>query len=237
MHLIPQPSGPFKSWPFFQPQEIETIACDDLRAHGLFPKVPGEVNVELLVSKLFGFDPVYRETGDGILGYVRFGLLKPETIVLHESLGALNAGLTTEHRCRSTLAHEIGHARLHVGPFTELMQAKKLGRATERVRNPSHHANFMCRTTDIREDEGAKGPPGLATWERMAEWQANRYMAAVLTPASLVRQSVTEIREDFIFPTEAELAAEISRQFKVSRQLAGYRLAELFAASALCRAA
>lgn len=233
-------TGPFKLWPFFQPQEIETIAADDLRSLGLMPDRPSEVNVDQAVVKLFGFDPVYEDAGAGVLGFIRFGTAKPEKILLHSSLAEIG-DITLERRRRSTLAHECGHGRLHVGPFTELMQAKKAGHGTERVRDPRHHANFICRSDDVRDNECEKPPAvaGPARWERMAEWQANRYMACMLAPADLVRMAVADLLAVDSVATvialdatgRAALAPEISRCFNVSRELAGIRLEELFPAS------
>jgi hypothetical protein len=242
MKLIPLPTGPFRKWPFFQPHEIEQMAADDLRAHQLLPDRPREVDVDSLVQKQFGFSPTYLDPGEGILGYIRFGPREPEVIIIAETLAEIGSD-TTEHRRRSTLAHEIGHGRLHAGPFTELVQAKRAGCATEYVRAPdTQHPAFACRTADIREQETAGAPAlsGLAAWERMAEWQANRYMAAVLTPARLVRLAVGESlgateAHTKIALDEAQrtrLAPHISRLFNVSRQLAACRLAELFPESA-----
>lgn len=215
------------------------MAADDLRARQLLPDRPREVDVDSLVQKQFGFTPTYRDPGEGILGYIRFGPKKPEVIIIAEALAELGSD-TTEHRRRSTLAHEIGHGRLHAGPFTELVQAKRAGCATEYVRSPdSQRPVFACRTTDIRDQESA-GAPGLAAWERMAEWQANRYMAAVLAPARLVRLAVgeqlgaTEAHAKITLdePQRTRLAPHLSRLFNVSRQLASCRLAELFPESA-----
>ena len=236
MKLIPQTTGPFRKWPFFETQEIEKSAVDDLRTCGLLPAEPGAVDIERVVKALFGFDPVYTDPGEGVMGYIRFGPTKPEAIIIHESLTDLAGGPTLEHRLRSTLAHEVGHGRLHVGPFTELFQAKKTGCATEWVRSPgTHHTAFLCRASDIRDGETTRGP-GLATWERMAEWQANRYMAAILTPARLISLAVRSVlgcpeghtRLALTEAQRAALAPEISRLFNVSRQLASIRLSELF---------
>ena len=236
MKLIPQATGPFFKWPFFEKHELEKIAIDDLRACRLLPEAPGPVNIESLVKALFGFDPVYTNPGEGIMGFIRFGPKKPESIIIHEELTALDGGPTVEHRFRSTLAHEIGHGRLHVAPFTELFQAKQTGYATELVRSPgTRKPTFLCRASDIRDGESARGP-GLANWEHMAEWQANRYMGAILTPARLVSQAVRDalgLTDPYtsLALTEAQraaLAPEISRLFNVSRQLASIRLSKLF---------
>ncbi len=242
MYNLNLTTGPFRKWPFFQPQEIEQIAADDLRAHQLFPDRPREVDVDSLVQKLFGFTPTYLDPGEGILGYIRFDEKKPKVIIIAEALAELGSD-TTEHRRRSTLAHEIGHGRLHAGPFTELVQAKHSGYASEFVRSPgTTRAAFACRTADIRDQELAKSPAlsGLAQWERMAEWQANRYMAAVLTPARLVRIAIGDLlgateAHAMIALDEAERTSftpHLSRLFNVSRQLASCRLAELFPESA-----
>jgi hypothetical protein len=236
MKHIPQAAGPFRKWPFFETQEIEKIAVDDLRSCGLLPAVPSAVDIERVAKALFGFDPVYTDPGEGVMGYIRFGPKKPEAIIIHESLTDLAGGPTLEHRLRSTLAHEVGHGRLHVGPFTELFQAKKTGYANEWVRSPgTHHASFLCRASDINDAATVRGP-GLAAWERMAEWQANRYMAAILAPARLVSQAVRSLlgcsdSHTRVLLTEAQrqaLAPEISQCFNVSRQLASIRLGELF---------
>lgn len=241
MRYVKQQSGTFTEWPFFQPHEIEKSAVADLRTCGLLPETPGEVDVDSLVQSLFGFSPTYTDPGEGVLGYIRFGTRRPETIILHQALGDLNAGATTEHRRRSTLAHEIGHGQLHCGFFTELMQAKKAGISTERVRNPKASATFLCRTGDIRDGE-AGAFSGLPTWERMAEWQANRYMAAVLVPAGLARMKIATAlgltADDThsriaLNPADCDaLAPGLAECFNVSRQLATCRLRELFPASA-----
>ena len=169
MKHIPLPAGPFKSWPFFQPDEIEQTATDDLRTHGLLPTQPAPVNIDKLVRSLFGFDPIYEDTGEGVLGFIRFGLTRPEKIILHVSLGSLDSE-TTEHRRRSTLAHECGHGRLHVAQFTELMQAKHSGRASKVVWKKMHkehrnnqraiHASSSdpCKNDQARDSKSSAHP-------------------------------------------------------------------------------
>lgn len=235
MKLLPLPSGPFKYWPFFEPHEIESSATTASRAHGVYPERPGPVNIDTLVVKLYGFDPVYEDAGDGVLGFIRFSTTKPEKIILHASLGELGSD-TTEHRRRSTLAHEIGHGQLHTGMFTELMQAKKAGHATERVRSPAHTASLLCRASDVRDHESKRPLAGSTTWLERAEWQANRYMAALLVPAGLARIAVADLlggRPEHapinLEPVQCDLLApEVGRLFNVSRQLAAVRLSELF---------
>lgn len=242
MYNLTLPTGPFRKWPYFEAQEIERMATDDLRAHRLLPDRPREVDVDSLVQKLFGFTPTYRNPGEGILGYISFNEKKPDLIIIAEALAELGCN-TTDRRRRSTLAHEIGHGRLHAGPFIELAQAKRSGFSTEYVRSPgTNQAAFACRTADIRDLEHAQPPAlsGLAQWERMAEWQANRYMAALLAPARLVRLAIGErlaapeahAKLDLNEAQRTAFTLQLSEQFNVSRQLASCRLAELFPESA-----
>lgn len=227
-------SGPFHKWSFFKPQEIETTAVDDLRSYKLLPSRPAEVNLDSLVQDLFHFTPTYGKPGKNMLGRICFSPTRIEKIILEESLGDLDAGSTVEHRRRSTLAHEIGHGRLHRDAFTALAQARQCGRPNTWVRYPRAvpvHANFSGDMSDQ-----TCPPDTLDTWERMAEWQANRYMAAVLTPEHLVRR----VAQDWLTISDASgavritgvqreaLASELSRIFNVSRRFATIRVDTLF---------
>jgi hypothetical protein len=238
MKYVNLPSGPFRKWVFFKSEEIEQAAAGDLASLKLMPPTPREVDVDSLCQLLYQFSPRYTRTGDGILGCIHFNTRAPAGIDLNEALGELDSA-TNEHRRRSTLAHEIGHGQLHAGLFTELMQAKKAGHGTEQVRDPAAAGDaFLCREQDVRDGESA-GFSGPSTWHRMAEWQANRYMAAVLAPARLVRLAVTELLDN---PPEYvrieldpmhrdELAPQVAKTFNISRQLAAIRLDELFPVS------
>jgi Zn-dependent peptidase ImmA (M78 family) len=235
MTYIDQNTGPFHKWPFFPTHEIEQTAVNDLRLHHRFPNKPAEINLDSLVQDLFHFTPDYGQPGKGMLGRICFSPNRIEKIILDESLAALNAGPLNEHRRRSTLAHEIGHGRLHRSPFTALAEARRSGCPNHFVRYPKGapmHAHF---SGDIHARDLDPVAP-TDNWERMAEWQANRYMAALLTPESLVRMTARDFLEirtsqRGIRLTEEqhrELAAELSRIFNVSRQFAALRIDTLF---------
>lgn len=229
-------TGLVRKLPFFKIQTLEKIATGDLHSAGLLPGEPGPINVELLVERLFGLEPVYRDLGPGILGCIRFSASKPEEIAIHEALTDLNGGPTLEHRFRSTLAHEIGHGRLHAGFYAELMRNQATGCAPELVGTPeTPRPSIACRASDIRDGESTQ-QPGLADWERILEWQANRYMGALLAPARLVSLAVRDALEQrdphtILRLSERQrtaLAPSISQLLNVSRQLATIRLSELF---------
>ena len=234
MKYINQNSGPFRKWVFFKPEEIEQAAVRDLATLKLMPATPREVDVDSLCQLLYNFSPRYVPIGEGILGCIHFNTHAPENIALDEALGEIGTA-TTEHRRRSTLAHEIGHGQLHAALFTELMQAKKAGHGTERVRDPGAEGGFICRSQDVRDGE-CDALSGPQSWHRMAEWQANRYMAAVLAPARLVRLAVADllgnppeyVRIELDGVRRDQLAPQVAEIFNVSRQLAAIRLSELF---------
>ena len=233
MKHIPLQAGPFKKGPFFEPDEIEKMAVADLKQTGLLPQEPRAIDVDALARKLFSFDLTYAETGDGILGYISFGPRGPEKITINSDLADLTTGLTTEHRRKSTATHEVGHGRLHAGPFIELALAREHGIFGEFVRNASLQPLRACRSQDIRDGELAK-VPRLQGWEAMAEWQANRYMAAALAPARLLQRAVTGLRHGagvhsgLDAEEREDLVPAVSEIFNISKKLARNRMAELF---------
>ena len=235
MLYITQSTGPFHKWPHFYSDEIEDAAVNDLRVHHRLPTVPGEVNLDSLVADLFGFTPTYGRPGRGILGQICFSPDRIEKIIIDETLGELSASPTVEHRRRSTLAHEIGHGRLHRLPFTALALARQSGRPNAFVRYPRAVRQHAYFSGELRND-GFAPAEHPEIWERKAEWQANRFMAALLTPACLVELTTRDFLElrDPRQPIHLdsgprrELAVEVSRIFNVSRQFAALRLDTLF---------
>lgn len=109
-----------------------------------------------------------------------------------------------ETRQRFTLAHEIGHLRLH------------------RFAAPHADGSFVVRFRDERSSEGTT----------LEEIEANRFAAELLMPRLLILKEIRKAGLDYA-PVDdraedfAEITNSLARRFKVSQQAVAIRLSSL----------
>ncbi len=109
-------------------------------------------------------------------------------------------------RQRFTIAHEIGHFLLHPTAMPVFIDKSFL---------KPYFTAFRNTTSSTGEDR--------------LEREANSFAAALLMPATLIQQAVSELPADL--PDEEEVE-QLARRFKVSRQAMSFRLARLAASDA-----
>lgn len=212
MHLRPHASGPFLSRLWIEDDEFEAIATTILDRFDLHPATCAPVNIELLAERLLDRPYEFDRLPDGCLGVTLFGPERPTCVILDERLDSLE-DVTTNHRCRSTLAHECAHAILHTILYRELWRSHRAG----------HPALAQMMQAGIPNQPGQ-------WWEH----QANRLMGALLMPVGPVLDYLEGCGfldlpySRWPFYKRRVLVEDLARQFDVSRTFADYRLEDLF---------
>lgn len=220
------PEGDQRIW--FEPEEIEQIAEDELRKAGLFPTPTAPVTdlERFLEGHLKASLDQYAELEPEVLGLTRFESGRPPAVSINQDLtGAVDEesqpGLTG--RWRATIAHEGAHVLLHrvlfeldedqgtLFPSTPSgSQAQRLMRCLKRDVGP------QSRSTDWREIQANKGMAALLMPRRVFVKVA-RLETAALGLSSLTAGS----------PSSVALARRLATIFTVSRQAASIRLETL----------
>lgn len=214
---------------WYEQEEMEQIAADELSRAGLFPtRESPAVNLERFIeSHLHAALDQYAELPSDVLGATEFAPGEPPKVQISRELtsSAVDDPLAGAFgRWRATMAHEGSHIFLHRVLF-ELHpdQAMLFDIAAEDSPRPRLlrclHRNIVGR--------------GGGDWR---EVQANRGMAGLLMPASLYRELTHEEMEALRF-TSADLEADqqkvlllvrkLARRCGVSQQAAGIRLETL----------
>lgn len=218
-------SGEQRLW--FQEDEIETIAEDELRNAGLYPTPDNPVtDLERFVQRHLGADfDQFAALSPEVLGQTEFVPGKPPAI-------RINGDLTgsafedddplpwTKGRWRATVAHEAGHVLLHRGLFeVNLSQGELFCAGTQ--------ASSLMRC--LKRDVGYRS--ATSDWR---EVQANKAMAALLMPRGLLRQvalahpALQGIANDVGGDSSTDVVVgDLARAFEVSKQAASIRLGTL----------
>lgn len=181
-------SGPFVERPYYEDQEIESIAVDELRRVGLLPSSPEPIRVERFIEKRFGIVPKYDDLPEGLLGFTRFGSKGVEEVVVSRALSE-EGNKVAERRMNSTLAHEAGHMLLHGHLFVLERRARSLSLFNDDLDEVKQ--KILCRA-------GAAGTPAEITSGsrydgRWWEFQANKVIGALLLPRPLVNEALNSV--------------------------------------------
>lgn len=136
---------------------------------------------------------------------------------------------------RSALAHEIGRFVLHASLYLD----EEFPRIVARCRGGGGdlQRGFQCGEDQIQDRP--QSPITTAHPLFHLEYQANLYMVATLTPATLVRMRLKPWTRETVRRDGSRLACleesarreaveAVAGTFEVSRELAGYRVDELF---------
>jgi hypothetical protein len=233
------PDGLERLW--FEPAEIESMMAAELARAGLMPTAGAPVvDIDAFIERhLCARLDQYADLEPEVLGLTEFLIgQRPKVSINRELTGSAldeeEQMLGTVGRWRATLAHEAAHVLLHRSLYE--LPAGQLGLfASEPVQMPAS-ALMRCLKRDVSFADG-----------RPYDWrevQANRGMAALLMPRSLVgavaRCLLAREDQDTLVmglpregsPQFAALATEISKRFEVSRQAARIRLQTLGLAAA-----
>ncbi len=225
MRVVRATTGPFQKRPFYELQEIEEICGTALKRQGLYPEQPEAIRIDRFVEKEFGITPCYEELPKGVLGYTEFGSNGVESIYVDVSL-EVDPKLSSQRRVRTTIAHEAGHGLLHAHLYCD---DRELSLFEEPKRS-----KVLCRDEDV-VTLGAVNAVRRYD-DRWWEYQANRAMAALLLPISLIHlfiRSVITTWDSFgipvIDPDKREyIVSAISDCFDVNPVVSRLRVAEIF---------
>lgn len=122
-------------------------------------------------------------------------------LVLEDGRGMI--GVNASHaptRQRFTVAHELGHYVLHRDQLPVFID------------------------TQLRQFSAVFRDAGSSTGEDRREREANGFAAALLMPASLVREEINRLQLDL---NEEEAVIALAARFKVSRQAMSFRLVSI----------
>lgn len=219
-------SGPFPRTIYIPESRIERICVDALAACGLLPQQPEPIRIDRFVEKQFALSTNYENLqgrfGYGVMGACQFNRNgEVQQILVDVALGEDESKLG-ERRCRSTLAHESGHGLLHGEIFSEKLRADEevasFGIVDGKVCGSVYAEGFACRAMD---------DPSPRKNDEWWEIQANKAMAALLLPKSLV---TAQLRQVCANPkTDLQTAcSSISEVFNVSLTMARLRIATDF---------
>ena len=208
-------SGPFLEYFFIPDKRIERIAEERLTSLGLMPSSPGPVSVERYCDKRWGFPEDYVDLPKGVLGEAVFSESGLVSISVSRALD--DSSPIGVIRTRSTIAHEIGHGELHEEKFI----AKIIHDNTQGdlfIKPTASSASAKRVATVCREDQ-------IFGYNKDEWWevQANKFMAALLMPPSLLRQVFDSWNKEYPpqdWPPIYPLEIVIADTFKVSQQMA-----------------
>jgi hypothetical protein len=215
----------------FSRQDIEKIARDELRQVDCLPKSPAAIPLERYLSRRHHIEP--RQTDrlpPGVLGAADLADPAQPVIWIRQEVfdGPAN-------RYRSTLAHEIAHLVLHTSLYIDPEFSDTVARCNGGGKSLAR--GFQCGNEQIQD--APHRPTSNAHPLFHLEFQANLGMVAFLTPTPLVKACVAEwTREEILRGGQRvlrleeshrqEAIARVAETFEVSRELAGYRLGDLF---------
>jgi hypothetical protein len=169
-----RPGQTYKA-PYFTPNQIDNMCCDELRGVGLLPNSPEPIRIDRFIEKRFNVSPQYEDLPDGVLGFTRFGKNGVKAVVISAALDA-EGGKVAGRRIRTTIAHEGGHGLLHAHLFA-------LDDIPLHLFDKDSHSEDQILCRDVHGDE-KKAPRYDGRWW---EVQANRAMSSLLCPRPLVQ--------------------------------------------------
>jgi hypothetical protein len=229
------PEGDQRIW--YESDEIETIAEDELRRAELMPSPDNPVTdlERLIEGHLKAQLDQYAQLPEGVLGLTQFGPRRPAVSISR----ALTEAAEEENpphpgqlgRWRATLAHEASHIFLHRYLFDPGM-APLTNRSLDGA-STADGAVMRCLHRDVN-DVSTQDWKHISRKRDWREVQANRGMAALLMPSRAFKDVAYEQMTKLGLggmsssPDSAStLASAIAAVFQVSRQAALIRLGTL----------
>lgn len=230
------PEGDQRIW--YEPDEIERIAEDELRRASLMPSISKPVtDLERFIEGYLNAElDQYAELPDGVLGLTQLQAGRRPAVSINsgltESAEADVASPGAVGRWRATMAHEATHILLHRYLF-DLEMAQLAGARADGNTFVELTGLMRCLHRDIM-------PVSMRDWSqvrRRRDWreiQANRGMAALLMPSrpfkrvafqQMTNLGLSTVSADTI--SADTLTAAIAEIFNVSKQAAMIRLESL----------
>jgi hypothetical protein len=213
---------------WFEPEEIEQIAEDELRKAKQYPSATSPVlDIErFLEGHLKASLDQFADLEPDVLGLTRFHKGRPPAVSINRDLpeaADTEAKPGVVGRWRATLAHESAHILLHRMLFE--LNGNGQSKTSADTSSGGHDAVMQCLKRDV-------GPGG-----RSSDWrevQANRGMAALLMPqrifSKVAQAKIDETNLTELTPGSQSsriLAQQLAHHFSVSKQAASIRLETL----------
>lgn len=233
------PEGDQRIW--YESDEIEAIAEDELRRAGLMPSPDDPVTdlERLIEGHLKAQLDQYAQLPEGVLGVTQFDVRRSPLVSISSALTEAAEEDPPRPgqvgRWRATLAHEASHIFLHRYLFDPDMAP-----LTNRPPDPTVAGTAVMRC--LHRDVNDVSTQDWGRISRRRDWrevQANRGMAALLMPARTFKDvafdQITKLGLNSLSsgPASADtLAAAIADVFQVSKQAALIRLGTLHVAQA-----
>ena len=213
---------------WFEPEEIEQIAEDELRKAKQYPSATSPIlDIErFLEGHLKASVDQFAELDPDVLGLTRFHKGRPPAVLINRELTEAADAKSKPGvvgRWRATLAHEGAHIMLH----RMLFELGGNGQDKTSVVSSSGGRDAVMQC--LKRDVGPGSPS--SDWR---EVQANRGMAAVLMPqrifSKIARTRIAESNLSDLMPGSPSsriLAEQLASHFNVSKQAATIRLETL----------
>lgn len=230
------PEGDQRIW--YEPDEIERIAEDELRRASLMPSLSQPVTdlERFIEGHLKAELDQYAELPEDVLGLTRFQAGQRPVVSINskltESAEADAANPGTVGRWRATMAHEASHILLHRYLFDPEMAQLVGGQA-----GSDAHVEQAGLMRCLHRDVAPVSAEDASRARRRRDWreiQANRGMAALLMPGRpfkrLAFQQMTNLGLSTVSAGTAAadaLTAAMAEIYNVSRQAAMIRLETL----------
>lgn len=175
MKWLKDPTGRFPERPYYDAEELDNLSEDLIVnfLHGKYGEVSFPVSTEdltiLIESETSDLDQYADLTseGDDVEGVTFFFSDRKPIVKIAEELAATGF---REHRLRTTLAHELGHVKLHTG----LWQFNQL----RLLPNEDENSGPRCKRGGILS---------VAQTDWM-EWQAGYVSGAMLMPVTSLKE-------------------------------------------------
>ena len=232
MNWYPGPDGQPRIW--YEPEEIEGIAEEELRRAGLTPSLNEPVtNLERLIENhLKAKLDQYADLPKDVLGVTHFQSRQRIDIsisrTLTESAEEMSPRPGVVGRWRATIAHEASHVILHRYLFDPVLASTIVGGPREQ--KTAYERLMRCVTNDV-VSENVKNWGSTRRANDWREVQANMGMAALLMPRRLfgrvAHQQIDELMLSEVTkgsPSATSLCSVLSEIFHVSKQAASIRL-------------
>lgn len=235
MNWYPGPDSEPRIW--YEPDEIETIAEDELKRAGVTPTLKDPVtDLEPLIEvHLKAKLDQYAELSPDVLGVTHFQTRQRINISINRTLteaaeespprpGAVG-------RWRATMAHEASHVILHRYLFDPILADTIVSGAD--VKKPEYDRLMRCLTGNVvpEKSENWNRTRSTRDWR---EVQANMSMAALLMPRRLFSRIAHQKIDELMLtgltkgsPSSSVLCSALSDIFRVSKQASSIRLESL----------
>lgn len=228
----PDSKSPFGKRRFIEDHEFESLAEDQIQRAGSGVFEPGRgIDIDRILERVHGVVPDYSELPAGVLGRALFsssGAIKIEINLQLDQQARTDE--VQRRRLRSTAAHECGHVVCHRSLLTrDQLTGSLFAEVKEEKALVADRAEILCRGSEIEEAFSLRRAYDGQWWE----YQANRFMATVLLPRSLMQQALQDFARGFgrsatLRPEDSSLfAGAMAERFDVNPIMVKYRIQEL----------